>query len=175
MATQQRKQQHAMSISPQDLEFIKSQFVIWNQESNHNPHYDKELHERSIRVQEELSTQRQLIEQRFDHMDKRFEQVDKRFEQVNKRFEQVDEQLRLQREDMNRRFEQVDKQFAQVDKRFEQVDKRFEQVDKRFEQVDKRFEQVDQRFEKLFQHLRWYISALLASCGLMFAALRYLS
>ncbi len=100
------------------------------------------LQERQIRVEEELSHQRELIKQGFDLMEKRFEQVDKRFEQMEKRFEQVD-----------KRFEQMEKRFEQVDKRFEQVDKRFEELREdmnyRFEQVDKRFESFDRRFNRI--------------------------
>ncbi len=94
------------------------------------------LLERAIRVEEELKTQRDLMEKSFELIEKRFEQVDKRFEQVEKRFEQVD-----------KRFEQIEKRFEQVDKRFEQIEKRFEQVDKRFELIEKHFEQVDKRFD----------------------------
>ena len=93
------------------------------------------LQERQIRVEEELSHQRELIKQGFDLMEKRFEQMEKRFEQVDKRFEQVD-----------KRFEQVDKRFEQVDKRFEELR---EDMNYRFEQVDKRFESFDRRFNRI--------------------------
>ncbi len=86
---------------------------------NANVRYELDLRERTVRVEEELKHQRELMIQGFEAMEKRFEQVDKRFEQVDKRFEQVD-----------KRFEQVDKRFEQVDKRFEQVDKRFEDMRK---------------------------------------------
>ena len=86
------------------------------------------LQERQIRVEEELSHQRELIKQGFDLMEKRFEQVDKRFEQVDKRFEQVD-----------KRFEQVDKRFEELR---EDMNYRFEQVDKRFESFDRRFNRI---------------------------------
>ncbi len=65
------------------------------------------LQERQIRVEEELSHQRELIKQGFDLMEKRFEQVDKRFEEL--------------REDMNYRFEQVDKRFESFDRRFNRI------------------------------------------------------
>ena len=106
---------------------------------NANVRYELDLRERTIRVEEELKHQRELMLDGFRQMEKRFEQVDKRFEQVDKRFEQMD-----------KRFEDLIKQ---MEKRFEQVDKRFEQVDKRFEQVDKRFEQVDKRFEDMVKRL----------------------
>ncbi|WP_404359012.1 hypothetical protein [Methylotuvimicrobium sp. KM1] len=93
---------------------------------NANVRYELDLRERTVRVEEELKHQRDLMIQGFDAMEKRFEQVEKRFEQVERRFEQID-----------KRFEQVEKRFEQIDKRFEQVDKRFEQVDKRFEEMRK--------------------------------------
>ena len=149
MATQQRKEQHAMSISSQDLDFIKSQFIIWNNESNQNSHrfYDKELHERGIRVQEELNTQRQLMEQGFAHMEKRFEQVEKRFEQVDKRFEQTNQEM----------------------------DRRFDEVDRRFQVVDKRFDKIDDRFDKIFQNFRWTIGFLITIWGTILGAIQYLA
>ena len=77
-----------------------------------------DIHERIVRVEEELKHQRDLLQNMFQMSDKRFEQMEKRFEQVDKRFEQVD-----------KRFEQVDKRFEELrldmDRRFEQVDKRF--------------------------------------------------
>ena len=87
--------------------------------NNANVRYELDLRERTVRVEEELKHQRDLMIKGFDAMEKRFEQMEKRFEQVDKRFEQVD-----------KRFEQVDKRFEQVDKRFELVDKRFEEMRK---------------------------------------------
>ncbi len=79
---------------------------------NANVRYELDLRERTVRVEEELKHQRDLMIQGFEAMEKRFEQVEKRFEQIDKRFEQVD-----------KRFEQVDKRFEQVDKRFEEMRK----------------------------------------------------
>ena len=79
---------------------------------NANVCYELDLRERTIRVEEELKHQRELMLDGFRQMDKRFEQMDKRFEDLIK----------------------------QMDKRFEQVDKRFEQVDKRFEDMVKRLD-----------------------------------
>ena len=88
------------------------------------------LLERAIRVEEELKTQRDLMEKSFELIEKHFEQVYKSFELIEKRFEQVD-------------------------KRFEQIEKRFEQVDKRFDLVDKRIDELrnytDKRFKLLTQ------------------------
>ncbi|PKM12120.1 MAG: hypothetical protein CVV13_06440 [Gammaproteobacteria bacterium HGW-Gammaproteobacteria-3] len=69
---------------------------------NVNVRYELDLRERTIRVEEELKHQRELMLEGFKQMDKRFEQVDKRFEQIqidmDKRFEQM-------RVEMNQRFE----------------------------------------------------------------------
>lgn len=173
-----------MALAKEDIEQI--QILIRDSISdrlagqNANVRYELDLRERTIRVEEELKHQRELMLEGFKQMEKRFEQIDKRFEQVDKRFEQVD-----------KRFEQVDKRFEQMqvewNKRFEQVDKRLEQIDKRFEQVDKRFEQMQVEWNKRFdqQHLaimglhdeikqlmRWGFGSLLAVGSLIVAALR---
>jgi uncharacterized protein (DUF3084 family) len=155
-----------MALAQEDLEqiqwLIKKSLAETPEALNANVRYELDLRERTIRVEEELRHQRELMTEGFKQMDKRFEQM----------------QL-----EMNKRFEQVDKRFEQVDKRFEQVDKRFEQVDKRFEQVDKRFEQVDKRFDQQHQEImgihheikllmRWSFGALLTVGGLMVAILR---
>ena len=74
--------------------------------------YEIELRERTVRVEEELRHQRELMQEGFSRMDRRFEEL---------------------REDMDRRFEQVDRRFEQVDQRFEQVDQRFEQITRRID------------------------------------------
>ena len=43
--------------------------------------YELDLRERTIRVEEELRHQRELMTDGFKQMDKRFEQIDKRFDQ----------------------------------------------------------------------------------------------
>ncbi len=68
---------------------------------NANVRYEIDLRERTIRVEEELKHQRELMLEGFKRMDERFEQVDKRFEQMEKRFEQVDKRF----EDMGRRLD----------------------------------------------------------------------
>jgi len=69
--------------------------------------YDMELRERTIRVEEELRHQRELMMEMFANMKTQFSYIEKRFEQVDKRFEDI-------RADMNRRFEQVDKKFSMM-------------------------------------------------------------
>jgi len=162
-----------MALAQEDIEqirlLIKKTLSETPETLNANVRYELDLRERTIRVEEELKHQRELMLEGFKQMEKRFEQVDKRFEQVDKRFEQVD-----------KRFEQVDKRFEQIqldmNKRFEQVDKRFEQVDKRFEQVDKKFEQLHQEIMGLHHEIkllmRWSFGTLLAIGGLIVAVLR---
>ena len=155
-----------MALAQEDLEqiqwLIKKSLAETPEALNANVRYELDLRERTIRVEEELRHQRELMTEGFKQMDKRFEQMQL---EMNKRFEQVD-----------KRFEQVDKRFEQVDKRFEQVDKRFEQVDKRFEQVDKRFDQQHQEIMGLHHEIkllmRWSFGALLTVGGLMVAILR---
>jgi flagellar capping protein FliD len=155
-----------MALAQEDIEQIRSLIKTALSETpetvNANVRYELDIRERTIRVEEALKHQRELMLEGFKQMEKRFEQVDKRFEQVDKRFEQVD-------------------------KRFEQVDKRFEQMqlnmDKRFEQVDKKFDQMHQEIMGLHQEImglhheikllmRWSFGTLLAIGGLIVAVLR---
>ena len=82
---------------------------------NNNVHYELEIRERTLRVEEGLKHQRELMQEGFKRMDQRFEQMEKRFEQIDKRFEQVDKRL-----------EQIDKRFEQMDKRFEAMTARMD-------------------------------------------------
>jgi uncharacterized protein (DUF3084 family) len=162
-----------MALAQEDIEqirlLIKKTLSETPETLNANVRYELDLRERTIRVEEELKHQRELMLEGFKQMEKRFEQVEKRFEQVDKRFEQVD-----------KRFEQVDKRFEQMqldmNKRFEQVDKRFEQVEKRFERMDKKFEQLHQEIMGLHHEIkllmRWSFGTLLAIGGLIVAVLR---
>ena len=76
--------------------------------------YDMELRERTIRVEEELRHQRELMMEMFANMKTQFAYIEKRFEHVDKRFEQVDKRFEDLRADMNTRFEQVDKKFSMM-------------------------------------------------------------
>ena len=148
-----------MALAQEDIEeirlLIKKTLSETPETLNANVRYELDLRERTIRVEEELKHQRELMLEGFKQMEKRFEQVDKRFEQMDKRFEQI----------------QLD-----MDKRFEQVDKRLEQIDKRFEQVDKKFEQLHQEIMGLHHEIkllmRWSFGTLLAIGGLIVAVLR---
>ncbi|HBA66468.1 MAG: hypothetical protein CVV06_08035 [Gammaproteobacteria bacterium HGW-Gammaproteobacteria-10] len=138
-----------MALAQEDINYIESLIrkVLAEQpdQFRFDSRYDLELRERTIRVEEELKHQRELMLEGFKQMEKRFEQIDKRFEQVEKRFEQVE------------------KRFEQIDKRFEQVEKRFEQIDKRFEQVDKHLIQITTRMDRfMFWSLGLTVSAVIA-------------
>ena len=112
-----------MALAQEDIEqiqwLIKKTLSETPETLNANVRYELDLRERTIRVEEELKHQRELMVEGFKQMEKRFEQVDKRFEQMHL--------------DMNKRFEQVEKRLEQVDKRFEQVDKRFEVLTSRID------------------------------------------
>ncbi len=67
---------------------------------NANVRYELDLRERTIRIEEELKHQRELMVESFKQMDKRFEQVDKRFEQVEKRLDQMDKKFEQQHQEI---------------------------------------------------------------------------
>ena len=90
------------------LELIEQAINARPEVKNSNVRYELHLRERTVRVEEELKHQRELMIEGFRRMDERFVQIDKRIEQVDKRFEQVD-----------KRFEQVDKRFDQIVKRMD--------------------------------------------------------
>lgn len=155
-----------MALAQEDIDqiqwLIKKALSEAPEINNANVRYELDLRERTIRVEEELKHQRELMIEGFKQMEKRFEQVDKRFEQIDKRFEQVD-----------KRFEQVDKRFEQI--QFD-MNRRFEQIDKRFEQVDKKFDQQHQEIMGLHHEIkllmRWSFGTLVAIGGLIVAVLR---
>ena len=107
----------AMNIGPEELQkigdYVRLHLSEWMSTIRGEREFD--LIERSIRVEEELKAQREIMETRFDAMDKRFEAVDRRFEAMDKRFEAVQQQL-------DTRFEAMQKQ---IDVRFDAVEKRF--------------------------------------------------
>ena len=96
-----------MSLQEEDLEqitvYVREHLDEWMREMRLGKPlevYEIELRERTVRVEEELRHQRELMQEGFSRMDRRFEQVDRRFEQVDRHFEEL-------REDMDRRFEQI--------------------------------------------------------------------
>lgn len=117
----------AMELSNKTLEsigsYVRQNLPQWIREVTPQPsapQTDPVLLERVVRVEEELRSQREIIQHGFGLMEKRFDQIDKRFEQVDKRFEEM-------RADTNARFEQVDKRFEEMrvdtNARFEQSDR----------------------------------------------------
>ncbi len=170
-----------MALAQEDIEIIQSivEKAIENtpELKNGNIRYEIDLRERTIRVEEELKHQRELMLEGFKAMDKRFEQMDKRFEQVDKRFEQVDKRFEAMQMEMNKRFEQVDKRFEamqlEMNKRFEQM--REESIN-RFEQIDKQFEKQGQAIMDIHQEIklqmRWSFGVLIGVAGLVIGVLK---
>ena len=75
-------------------DYVRSNLRTWMREASPSLEaVEVGLHERMVRVEEELRAQRELMKQGFEQIDKRFEQVDKRFEQVDKRFEASERRL----------------------------------------------------------------------------------
>jgi chaperonin cofactor prefoldin len=143
-----------MTLAAEDIQFIKDHLGEWlaEQSLGRPPAvYEVELHERMVRVEEELRHQRELIKTILVEMDKRFDAVDKhfkamqqdmdlRFDAMEKRFEAIDKRFEATQQDMDRRFNAMEKHFEAVDKRFETIDKRFETIDKRFEELTRRID-----------------------------------
>lgn len=94
--------EQAMELSPQALEqiglYVRGNLGTWFREANLEREMD--LRDRTLRVEEELKTQRELMREGFAQTEKRFEQIDKRFEMVDKRFEDM-------QHNMDRRFDEV--------------------------------------------------------------------
>ena len=145
-----------MSLAQEDVELIQrivEQAINNTPElKNGNVRYELDLRERTIRVEEELKHQRELMLTGFAQMDKRLEQM---------------------REESNKRFEQVDKRFEQMSS---DMNKRFEQVDKRFEQVDKQLEKQSQAImdihQEIKQQMRWSFGILIGVGGLVIGILK---
>ena len=141
----------AMELDERALErigdYVRSNLRTWMREASPSLEaVEVGLHERMVRVEEELRAQRELMKHGFEQIDKRFEQVERRFEQVDKRFEQVE-------------------------RRFEQVDKRFEQVDKRFEASERRLEDM---IKALHRFMYWSFGFIATAAGIVIAAIRFL-
>lgn len=76
------------------------------------------LIERTVRVEEELRSLREMSEVRFEAIDKRFEalqrEMNSRFEAADKRFEAVDKRFESLQREMNARFVAMDKRFSAI-------------------------------------------------------------
>ena len=92
-----------------------------------------QLLERMVRVEEELKSQRLLMDERFGFMEHRFTAMDNRFEEL----------------------------LGHTNDRFEAVDRRFEAVDKRFEEslqhTNMRFADLTAQMNARFTALSWMI------------------
>ena len=152
-----------MALAQEDIEIIQSivEKAIENtpELKNGNIRYEIDLRERTIRVEEELKHQRELMLEGFKAMDKRFEQMDKRFEQVDKRFEQVDKRFEAMQLEMNKRFEQM---------REESIN-RFEQIDKQFEKQGQAIMDIHQEIKL---QMRWSFGVLIGVAGLVIGVLK---
>jgi len=145
-----------MALAQEDIEqiqeLIKKSIELTPEVGNANVRYELDLRERTIRVEEELKHQRELMLTGFSQMDKRFEQM---------------------REESNKRFEQIDKRFEQIDKRFEKM---HSEVNKRFEQLDKQLEKQSQAImdihQEIKQQMRWSFGVLIGIGGLVIGILK---
>ena len=69
------------------------------------------LIERTVRVEEELRSLREMSEVRFEAIDKRFEALQR---EMNSRFEAVDKRFESLQREMNARFMAMDKRFSAI-------------------------------------------------------------
>ena len=102
-----------MELTGETLEaigrYVRGNLGIWIREINLDR--DIELRERTVRVEEELKAQRELMREGFAQSQKRFELMQ---EQIDRRFDQTDKHLELIKEQMDQRFEAVDKRFEDM-------------------------------------------------------------
>ncbi|HPA63462.1 MAG TPA: hypothetical protein PLM72_07510 [Spirochaetota bacterium] len=115
----------AMEFTKEQLEqigsYIESNFDRFGAKSNviQLRPYDIQLIERMTRIEEELRSQRELMQLGFNQMDKRFESMQK---QMDSRFESMQKQM--------------DERFTAADNRFEMIQKN---MDTRFDDMNKKF------------------------------------
>ncbi len=137
-----------MALAEEDIaqiqRMIKDALAETPEMHNANVRYELDLRERTIRVEEELKHQRELMITGFQQMEKRFELIDKRFEQVEKRFEQVD-------------------------KKFEQIDNRLDQQHKEIVGIHKELINIHKEIKL---SIRWTFGILLGLAGVLFTAIR---
>ena len=122
---------------------------------------------RTVRVEDELAFQRELICTRFEAVDKRFEDLHR---SMDKHFEAVDTRFEAMQRNMETRFEAVDKRFEGMQRNMET---RFEDLhrnmDKRFEAVDKRFEDMHKRFNGM----QWMVGGGVVLLATMMSLFRF--
>ena len=77
-----------MALVQENIQYIHrliKQSITESQEMmNTNIHFELDLHERTIRSEEKLKHQKELMLTRIAQIEKRFEQVEKRLEQIDK-------------------------------------------------------------------------------------------
>ena len=100
----------AMELTKEQLEqigsYIESNFDRFGAKSNviQLRPYDIQLIERMTRIEEELRSQRELMQLGFNQMDKRFESMQK---QSDTRFEMMQKNMDTRFDDMNKKFNMI--------------------------------------------------------------------
>jgi len=100
----------AMEFTKEQLEqigsYIESNFDRFGAKSNvvQLRPYDIQLIERMTRIEEELRSQRELMQLGFNQMDKRFESMQK---QSDTRFEMMQKNMDIRFDDMNKKFNMI--------------------------------------------------------------------
>jgi len=100
----------AMELTKEQLEqigsYIESNFDRFSAKNNivQLRPYDIQLIERMTRIEEELRSQRELIQLGFNQMDKRFESMQK---QSDTRFEMMQKNMDTRFDDMNKKFNMI--------------------------------------------------------------------
>ncbi len=112
------------------------------------------LIERTVRVEEELRSLREISEAKFEASEKRFDALQREmktgFDAMDKRFESLQREMKAGFEASEKRFESLQRE---MNARFEASDKRFESLQR---EMDARFEAMDKRFSTI----QWLIGIL---------------
>ena len=77
-----------MSLTPDDIEYIKTHMAEWLAEQSLGRPvavYEVELRERMVRVEETLRHQQELMRAGFAQNERKFQQIDQRFDQMLRR------------------------------------------------------------------------------------------
>ncbi len=183
----------AMELTNEALEtiggYVKRNLSIWMKEVV-PPTYvqlDPQAIERMVRMEESLSSQRDLLNRSLEQIDRhftehreefaaRFKQIDKRFDQQREdfaeRFKQIDKRFDEQREDFAERFKQIDKRFEQQREDFAaRFDQQRDDFAVRFEQQREdfaaRFKQNDKRFDDIQRHSNRWMTVISIILGLI--------
>jgi hypothetical protein len=124
-----------------------------------------QLLERSVRIEEELKQQREIMDRRFAESDRRFAELSK---QMNRGFD-----------DVNRRFDDVNLRFEDVNLRFEDMNKRFDessrQTSERFAEASRQTSERFAELHKRFNGLQWMIMSGFAFTATLIAITKFVS